>query len=97
MIKHLVLFKYKADVTPAQQKTMLDGLRALPALIPEIKRFDLVPTVPGRSARAYHVALLSEFESIAALDAYIANQHHQQVVPLIDAACESRASFDYEE
>ena len=97
MIKHLVLFKYKADVTPAQQKAMLDGLKALPALVPEIKRFDLVPTVPGRPARFYHIALLSEFESVAALDAYIANPHHQRVVPLIDVACESRAAFDYEE
>jgi quinol monooxygenase YgiN len=96
MIKHIVLFKYKADSTPAQQKAMVDGLEALPGLIPEIKRFDLVPTVHGRPARFYHVALISEFESVAALDAYIANEHHQRVVALIEAACESRAAFDYE-
>jgi hypothetical protein len=97
MIKHIVLFKYKTDSTPAQQKAMVDGLTALPGLIPDIRRFEVVPTMPGRPARLYHAALFSEFDSVGALEAYTANPHHQRVVALIEVACEIRAAFDYEE
>ena len=96
MIKHVVLFKYKADATPAQKKAMVDGLSALPGLIPEIKGWKLEHTIAGRPPRFYHVALFSEFASAKDLDSYLANPHHQSVVTVIDAACEARAAFDYE-
>jgi len=96
MIKHIVLFKYKAEATPAQRKEVEDRLNALPGLIPDIKGWALEHALPGRTARAYDLALISEFDDVAALDRYIANPHHRAVIPLIDAACEHRAVFDYE-
>ncbi len=95
MLKHIVLFKFKPEATPAQKQAMIDGLNGLPALIPEIKAWQLVNSVPGRPARFYHVGLFSEFADVAALDRYIAHPAHQRVVALIEAACESRAGFDY--
>jgi hypothetical protein len=96
MIKHVVLFKFKADATPAQRKAMVDGLNALPGLIKEVKNWHMEETIPGRPPRSHSVALFCEFDNVAALESYIANQHHQDVVKIIDATCETRASFDYE-
>jgi hypothetical protein len=96
MIKHIVLFRYKADATPAQKKAMEDGFEALPGLIPEIKSSKLVPSASGRPASNYHAALLTEFASVKDLDSYRANPHHLRVVAFVDAACETRVAFDYE-
>ncbi len=96
MVKHIVLFKFKAEATAAQRKELVDALNALPPLVPEIKKWKVVHTAPGRPARFHHIALFSEFEDVAAVDRYIANPDHQKVVPLVEKYCETRANFDYE-
>jgi hypothetical protein len=96
VVKHVVLFKFKADATAAQKKAMIDALAALPKKIVEIKSFKLATTLPGRPARMYSVGLFAEFEDVAAIDRYIAHPDHQAVIPVIDAACETRAAFNYE-
>lgn len=96
MVKHVVLFKFKPEATQAQRQELVDALNALPPLISEIKKWKIVWGMPGRPSRFSHFALFSEFESAAAVDAYIANADHRKVVTLVDAYCESRANFDYE-
>lgn len=96
MVKHVVFFKWKADATAAQKKAVMDGLKALPGKIADIKSWKLVETLPGRPPRFYHLGWFAEFENVAAVDRYIAHPDHQAVVPLIEAACESRAAFNYE-
>jgi quinol monooxygenase YgiN len=96
MLKHIVLFKFTAEATPEQRKQLVDALNALPRLIPEVKAWKIEHTVPGRTGRAMHFALFSEFADAAALDRYIVHPEHRKVVTLIEACCESRASFDYE-
>jgi Stress responsive A/B Barrel Domain len=96
MIKHIVVFKFKADATAAQRKQLVDALNALPALIPDVKKWKFEYCIPGRTGRHMDFALFCQFEDVAALDRYIVHPEHQKVVKLVDAYCESRAGFDYE-
>jgi hypothetical protein len=96
MVKHVVLFKFKPETTQAQRQALADALNALPPLISEIKGWSVVWSMPGRSPRLSHLALFSEFDSVAALDRYIAHPEHQKILPLVEAVSESRANFDYE-
>lgn len=95
MLKHVVLFKFKATATPGQRQELIDALNALPPLISEIKSWQIVHCLPARAGRAHHIALFSEFADAAAVDRYIAHPDHQKVVLLVDAYCETRANFDY--
>lgn len=40
MLRHVVMFKFKDDTTPAQVKQVEDAFRALPSKIKEIKGFE---------------------------------------------------------
>jgi len=97
MIKHVVLFKFKPEASAGDRQRLVDGLNTLPGLIPEIKGWRLVPSVPGRPARFYHLALFADFEDVAAVDRYVAHPDHQKVVQIVDAVCEHRAAFNYED
>ena len=95
MLKHIVLFKFKPTATPAQRQELAAALNALPAMIADIKGWQVVASVPGRPERYAHLALFSEFDDVAALDRYIVHPQHKKIVELVEAYCESRASFDY--
>ncbi len=96
MVKHVVLFKWKAGATAAQKKAVVDSLAALPSKSSEIKGWKLVETLPDRPPRMFSLGLFAEFADVAAVDRYVAHPDHQAVIPLIDAACETRAAFNYE-
>ncbi len=96
MLKHIVMFTFKPEATPAQRNQLVDGLNALPRLIPEVKGWKIEHAIPGRAGRHADFALFSEFESAATLDVYIKHPDHQKIVVLVDAYCASRAGFDYE-
>jgi quinol monooxygenase YgiN len=96
MLKHVVLFKFKPNITAAQRKEFVVALRALPKTITDIKGWQVVETIPNRPARFSHVALFSEFDDVAGLDRYIAHPDHRTFVTMVEAFCESRANFDYE-
>ena len=97
MIKHVVLFKIKPEATAAERQRLVDALNALPGLIPEIKGFRIALSVPGRPARFYHLALFADFADVAAVDRYIVHPDHQRAVQIVDAVCEHRAVFNYED
>ena len=96
MLKHVVFFKFKPEATEAQRQEMRAALDALARTVPEVKALKTFLKAPGAAERVYHLGLFSEFADLAALDRYIVHPDHQKVVKLIDACCETRASFDYE-
>lgn len=96
MIKHIVLFKFKAETTQAQRQALVDALNTLPGRIPEIKGWQVVPSVPGRPPRFYHMALFADFDDVAAVDRYIEHPEHRRVVELVEALCETRAVFNHQ-
>ena len=98
MIKHIVMFKLKEKAEGRDKaaniqllKAMLD---ALPARIKEIKFFEVGVNFLEASI-AYDLVLVSEFESLEALQSYQKHPEHLKVFDFVVKTCESRIVVDY--
>jgi len=95
MIKHVVFFKFRPDVPEEKIQRLEKGLNGLPAIIPEIKEFQVGRDVI-RSERSFDLALISAFEDLDALQHYQVHPDHQAVVALVKEIAEKVAAVDYE-
>lgn len=78
-LTHVVLLRLKEDATMEQRQAILDGLRALPAIIPEIQayRFGLdVGTDPAK----FDISIVADFEGTEPYQAYAKNQAHIDLI-----------------
>ncbi len=96
MIRHMVLFRFKPDISDAEQTELLNEKRELPSRYPAMKRFGLAGNASERDQLFSHVMTM-EFESMAELKAYLNDGYHEMHVatrfkPLI----EQRAIASYE-
>ena len=96
MLTHVVLFKFKPETTAEQAAHLENGLKGLPALIPEIREFRVGRDVV-RSERSYDLGLVSGFDDLAALQRYQVHPDHQQVVALVKALCAGVVAVDFPE
>jgi hypothetical protein len=99
MIKHIVMWQLKAYAEGADKatnatkmKTMLD---ACANIVPGMGTFEVALAREGMEA-TYDVVLYSEFESLAALDAYQNHPQHVALKPFVGAVREARQCMDYE-
>jgi Stress responsive A/B Barrel Domain len=94
MLKHVVLFRFKQTTGEAEIDTLIDGLSALPELIPEIREYvfgrDIV-----RSERSYDFALISAFDDLPAMQRYQVHAEHQKVIAHVKSICESILAVDF--
>ena len=99
MIKHIVLWKLKDQAEGAGREQNLTRLRAmlqtLPALIPEIKTFELGQTLEP-SESTYDLALVAAFATRETLQRYIEHPEHQKVAQFVRSVTAQRALVDYE-
>ncbi|HEX9005228.1 MAG TPA: Dabb family protein [Blastocatellia bacterium] len=95
MIRHIVIFRFKAEATQSDREAFLEMLRALPAKISEIVEFEAGFDVV-RSPRAFDLALVASYADLAALDRYAKHEHHLPVIERSKEICEQVASVDYE-
>jgi hypothetical protein len=95
MIKHLVLFRFKAEASNADRQGFLAMLNGLQGGIPEVLEaqagFDVV-----RSPRAFDLALVMSFKNLDDLAVYTKHEHHLPVVARNREICEQVVSVDYE-
>ncbi len=95
MIKHIVIFRFKAAVPDDDRQAFRAMLDALPSLIPQIVEFqtgfDLV-----RSPRAFDLGLVASYHNLDDLAIYAKHEHHLPVVERSKEICEQVASVDYE-
>ncbi len=77
-VRHVVVFKFKADATDAQIQTVTDAFRALQHEIPGIIGFEhgVNNSPEGKNLGFTHVYLLT-FESAEARDAYLPHPAHK--------------------
>ena len=94
MLTHIVIWKYRADVTQEQRDEHLAALRRLPFLIPEIISFNVGYDVL-KLPRSYHTGLVSTFADEAALEAYTVHPEHQKVANMGKEISEHVASVDF--
>jgi hypothetical protein len=95
VIRHLVLFRFKADTPQSDREAFLEMLRALPAKISEIVEFEAGVDVV-RAPRSFDLALMAVYADLAALDRYARHEHHLPVVARSKEICEQVVSVDYE-
>lgn len=95
MIRHIVCFRFKAEVSDADRQHFLEMLRALPGKIEEVKSFEAGFDVV-RAARSFDLALVASYDDLEALDRYARHEHHLPVVARAKEICEQVIAVDYE-
>lgn len=98
MIKHVVLFQLKDEMTEAEKlqvmKAFKEGILGLPAQIPCIKHIEVGFNVNPNEK--YEVALSSEFETLEDVKTYAVHPAHVAVAQIIVPHMKARACSDYE-
>ena len=92
MIRHIVMWKFRTG-TEAEQARFLEGLRSLQGVIPQLLKSEVAVNV-GRGN--YDAALVSEFESLEALETYKNDPRHKAVSALCKSIRIDRVAVDYE-
>jgi quinol monooxygenase YgiN len=96
MLTHIVIWKYRAEVTQEKREEHVALLRSLQPLIPEIESFAVGFDVL-HLARSYDTGLVATFRDRAALDAYTEHPEHQKVAAMGRELSAHVASVDFED
>ena len=92
MIRHVVMWKFKPD-TRKEMEGFLAGLQGLYGVIPQIRAQQVgVNCAEGN----YDAVLISDFDSLADLEAYKKDPRHVAVSALCKAIRTDRVAVDYE-
>lgn len=98
MIKHVVLFRLKAEADPQDKQRAMQAFRqailALQTQIPTIQRIEV--GFNANPNESYDIALYSEFASLAHVEAYATHPAHVAAAQIILPLVEHRACSDYE-
>jgi len=96
MLTHIVVWKYKPELSDEQRREHIELLRRLPGVIPGIQSFAVGADVLGLP-RSYHTGLVAVFRDRAGLDAYTVHPDHAAVADLGRTISEHVASVDFED
>ncbi len=93
MIRHIVLLRFRSDVTAEQRHQLFQGLAGLRRGLPGILDFHAGPniSVEGPLTRGFNDGFWFDFSDEAARDAYLADPEHQAIGTRIVAALEGGA------
>jgi len=91
MVKHIVIWTMKSDVTDEQKQEMKLRLMALNGKIPQLLAIDV-----GADAVAGTMSLTSEFTTADDLAVYQAHPDHQAAGAFIKPLVAARVACDYE-
>ncbi|MBO5699046.1 MAG: Dabb family protein [Bacteroidaceae bacterium] len=98
MIKHIVLFQLKDELTQEQRAEVMNtfkaGIEQLPAVIIEI--VDISVNFNCNEAEAWDICLESTFASMADLETYAQHPDHKAVGAALRPHMAARSCVDYE-
>ena len=92
MIRHILMWKFRPG-TEKEQAQFLEGLKQLQGVIPQLLKSEVAVNV---GADNYDAVLVSEFESLEALEIYKNDPRHKAVSALCKSIREDRVAVDYE-
>ena len=92
MIRHIVMWKFRPG-TEEEQEQFLMGLAALQGVIPQLLKSEVARNVGEGN---YDAVLVSEFESLEALEQYKNDPRHKAVSALCKSIRTDRVAVDYE-
>ncbi|MFL6207924.1 MAG: Dabb family protein [Pyrinomonadaceae bacterium] len=95
MLTHIVIWKYRADVSQAVRAEHVARLRALSGVIPEIVSLS-VGFDELHLPRSYDTGLVAVFRDRAGLDVYTDHPQHVEVANLGRTIAGHVASVDFE-
>lgn len=95
MNMHIALYKWKADISPADIQQALQNVEALATKVPDIVEI-ITAENKSKYSEGYTHVILVRGTSQAAIDAYRAHPDHNKVAKKIDAMEESGIGVDFE-
>ena len=100
MIAHVVLFRPKPDLAPADRAALFDSMRAAHRDIPQIKRFAVGSRIKtgypyDAVSRDFPFFAMLEFATRADLDAYLAHPTHVDLGNRFYLTSESAEAYDF--
>lgn len=78
MLRHVALFRFVPEATDEQRRAVLDGLRSLPAQIPELLDYRVGPDA-GLAEGNFDVAVVADVAGPAEFQAYVTHPAHEAV------------------
>ena len=98
MVKHIVLFKLKDELSSDEKKSIAtqfkNAIEALPSKIDIIRKVEVGLNINPNET--WDIALYSEFDSLEDVKIYAAHPDHVAAAGIIAHAKESRSCVDYE-
>lgn len=90
MIRHIVLLRFRADVTASERAELLAGIDALRAHLPGMGDFKRLRNISPEApvVHGFHDGLSIDFADAEARDAYLADAAHLALGTQLVAACE---------
>lgn len=97
MVKHIVLFKLKDELSKNEKLTVMNdfkkAIEALPEKIMFIRKIEVGLNM--NPAENWHIALYSEFDLLEDVKKYAVHPEHMAAGKIIADAKDSRACVDY--
>jgi heme-degrading monooxygenase HmoA len=96
VLRHIVMYKFKPETTPAQIQEVIDAFAGLPKKVDTIVGFEAGPNVSkeGKSEGFTHVFVVT-FKTEADLAAYLVHPAHEAYVKVVKDKREKVVVFDY--
>ena len=96
MLTHIVVWKYRADVSQSTRDDHRAQLLSLSNIVPGIESLS-VGSDTLRSPRSYDTGLVAIFRDRSVLDAYSVHPDHVKVVEFGHTILEAMAKVDFED
>lgn len=77
MIRHMLLFSFRPDVSETDRNQLLDGLRSFPSWFPDMRGFELGRNESRRDS-SYEYGMTLTFESFGKLQEYLDSKQHER-------------------
>lgn len=96
VLRHVVIFKFKADVTPEQIREVETAFRALPKKIDAIHDFEWGTDVsPEKLSKGFTHCFFVTFRDEKGRDEYLPHPAHKQFVDLVKPRLDDVFVIDY--
>ena len=96
MLRHVALFRFTPESTPEQHQAMFEALRGLPAVIPELKGYQVGPD-QGLVDGNWDAAVVADCDDEAGWQTYTDHPAHQRIlIEQIRPMLAERAAVQYE-
>ncbi|HSQ23525.1 MAG TPA: Dabb family protein [Pyrinomonadaceae bacterium] len=96
MLTHIVVWKYRADVSEGTREEHRAQLRSLSNIVPGIESLS-VGSDTLHSPRSYDTGLVAIFRDRSVLDAYTVHADHVKVIEFGHSIIDTMAKVDFED